>query len=64
MKKTGNSWLKVMFVIAKLFASQAVNYGRTLVVYLWSWGVEAVGEGRVVKAKWKEEEATLNLGKG
>ena len=32
MKKTGNSWLKVMFGIKKFVASQAVNSGRTLVV--------------------------------
>ena len=32
MKKTGNSWLKVMFGIAKFFASQENNSGRTLVV--------------------------------
>ena len=32
MKKTGNSWFKVMFGIAKFVASQAVNSGRTLVV--------------------------------
>ena len=28
--------------------------------YLWSWGVEAVGEGRRTKDKRKEEEETLN----
>ena len=32
MEKTGNSWLKLMFGIAKFVASQAVNYGRTFVV--------------------------------
>ena len=28
--------------------------------YLWSWGVEAMGEGRVYKDKWKEEEQIIN----
>ena len=32
LKKMGNSWLNVMFGIAKFVASQAVNSGRTLVV--------------------------------
>ena len=63
-----NRGLKVMFGIGKFVASQAVNSGRTLVVsfrtYIWSWRVEAVGEGRGTKAKWKEEEATLDSGKG
>ena len=27
--------------------------------YIWSWGVEAVGEGRRTKDKWKEQEDTL-----
>ena len=32
MKKTGNSWFKVMFGIAKFVACQTVNSGKTLVV--------------------------------
>ena len=32
--------------------------------YLWSWGVEAVGEGRRTKYNWKEEEDKLNKYEG
>ena len=32
--------------------------------YRWSWGVDDVVEGRGFNAKWKEEEATLDSGKG
>ena len=32
--------------------------------YLWSWGVNAVGEGRGYTDKWKEEEEALNSDKG
>ena len=64
----GNIGLKVMFGIRKFVASQAVNFVRTLVsrfsTYIWSWRVEAVGKVIGTKSKWKEEEATLNLGKG
>ena len=55
MKKTGNSWFKVMSGIATVVASQAVNSGRTLVVSFQRLhlvlGVEAVVEGRGTKSK-------------
>ena len=67
MKKTGNSWFKVMFGIAKFVASQAVNYGRTLVVLFQRLhlvlGVEAVGEGRGTKSKVKRRGSDAQFGK-
>ena len=47
---------------------QVINFGITLVVLFQLLplvlGVEAVGEGRGYKDKWKEEEETFNLDKG
>ena len=68
MKKTGNRGLNVMIGIGKFVDSQAVNSGITLVVSFQPLHLVLEGRGygkrKRSKAKWKEEEATLNLGKG
>ena len=64
----GNRGLKVMFGIGKFVDSQDVNSGRTLVVSFQHLHLVLEGRGcgrrKRTKAKWKEEEATLDSGKG
>ena len=64
----GNIGLKVMFGIGKFVASQAVNSERTLVVSFQHLHLvlegQSYGKRKREKSKWKEEEATLDSGKG
>ena len=49
---------KILSVSHKLILEE--HWLSRLSSYLWSWGIEAVGVGRVNKNKWKEEEDVFN----